>query len=81
MAGLSLGVYGGAKSVGSGSGFSSSAPTGGTATEQAFGPGYTQQGGTGVVGSLFSSGPARFNVVAAIASTFFLLFVRHSLPA
>jgi hypothetical protein len=81
MAGLNLGIMGSSSVSGSGSGFSSSAPSGGTATEQGFGPGYTQSGTSSTMSALAPDNPAGIGCWAAGLSIIILLVIRHSLPA
>jgi hypothetical protein len=78
MPGLYLGGSGGAKVSGGGSGFSSSyAPS--TATQAAFGPGYSQ--GTGSTGAaLMPNDPFGCALWAAVLAAGLLIWIRQSLP-
>jgi hypothetical protein len=80
MAGLNLGVYGRAQPTSGGSGFSSSPAAASTATEMAFGPGYTQQGSTSASGALTSTSPGSWAFWTSIGAIVVLALVRHSLP-
>lgn len=78
MAGLSL--MGNVKVAGNSSGYSSSAPDGGTATQMAFGPGYTQAGSPGAKSALLPNDPFGIAFWAGIAAIGLLVVIRHSLP-
>ena len=79
MPGLSLGVMGGVRAQ-AGNGMSST-PAPATATEAAFGPGYTQTG-TPSTGATLAPNDA-FGVAfwTGVAALGLLLVIRHSLPA
>jgi hypothetical protein len=81
MSGLNLGTsIKGGVSYGNGGYASSSAPSGGTATQMAFGPGYTQTGTPSTSGALSPSNVFGFSLWLALGATAALLCIRHSLP-
>ena len=79
MAGLSLGVMGGATAHGNSAGYSAAPAT--SATEMAYGPGYANTQNLPTKASVFTTGShASFAFYAGIAAVGVLLLIRHSLP-
>jgi hypothetical protein len=78
MAGISLGVMGGATAHGTSAGYSSSAV--GSATDMGFGPGYTNAGTPNDKSALWTASHASFAFYAAVLSVVALCVIRHSLP-
>ena len=80
MAGLNLGIMGGVKASSS-VGYNGSDPTaGGTASQQAFGPGYTQSGTPSKAATFAPNDPFGVGFWMAVAAVAGLLIIRHSLP-
>lgn len=80
MPGLQLGVMGGVNSGRSqGTGYGASGPV--TATEAAFGPGYSQPGTPSIGQALFPNDPFGIAFWTGVVSLGLLMLIRHSLPA
>lgn len=59
----------------------SSAPMAATATEAAFGPGYTQAGSPDAKAALFPNDPFGMAFWLGVAAVAALVFIRYTLPA
>lgn len=77
MPGLTLGVMGGVRAQPVSGG--SSGPV--TATEAAFGPGYSQAGTPSIGSALFPNDPFGIAFWTGVAALGLLVLIRHSLPA
>lgn len=78
MPGLYLGGMGGARASASGGFSTSAAPA--TATQAAFGPGYSG-GSPSTSNALLPNDPFGVCLWTAVGAAIILLFIRHSLPA